>query len=118
MIALPRRKTAWLMPQFLALLLAGGCNGGEGSADLGAPDSALAADAAALTSASIGPAGGEAQSVDQKLKLKIPAGALDKTTTITIALAAPAPSGNLGPAYDIGPDGTKFLKPVTIEISY
>jgi hypothetical protein len=52
----------------------------------------------------------------------IPAGALSADTTITIATAssAPSPSGatEVGTPYTFGPDGLKFLKPITVTLAY
>jgi sugar lactone lactonase YvrE len=66
----------------------------------------------------IGPNGGTVTSANGNASVSIPAGALSQTTTITVALAANAPAGDIGAAYEFGPSGTSFGQPVTISISY
>ncbi|MBI3202255.1 MAG: hypothetical protein HYZ29_11975 [Myxococcales bacterium] len=63
-------------------------------------------------SKAIGPTGGELVSADGRARLDVPAGALTGELTITIAPAAAAPGGALGPAYDLLPHGTTFEAPV------
>ncbi len=72
------------------------------------PQPKPSADASAAASKTIGPAGGELVSADGRARLRVPAGALTGELTITIAPAAAAPGGALGPAYDLLPHGTKF----------
>ena len=48
----------------------------------------------------------------------LPKGALETDTSITIKEAANPPAGFVGTAYEFGPDGTNFLKDVTITIFY
>jgi ZU5 domain len=113
-----------------ALVLAGawcvGCssdNGAEpddGGADVATPtgDSAPASDDAATATQTIGAAGGvvAAPGID----LTIPAGALASDTTISITPnAGPVPTGYtaLSRLYAFGPDGTVFLKPVTVNFA-
>jgi hypothetical protein len=52
------------------------------------------------------------------LKADVPAGALASDTTITVRAVdvstLPTPSEVVGPAYDLGPSGTTFSKPVTL----
>ncbi|MBI5192800.1 MAG: hypothetical protein HZA08_05095 [Nitrospirae bacterium] len=67
---------------------------------------------------SIGPDGGTVTSSDGKVKIVIPSGALNKDTDITFASVNNQPSGNIGIAYEVNPDGTIFNKPVTISITY
>lgn len=66
----------------------------------------------------IGPAGGTATSNDGKASVTIPAEALSKETAITVTHASNPPAGNIGTAYEFGPSGTTFSKPVTISIGY
>ena len=69
-------------------------------------------------SSGIGPDGGTFTSSNGKVKVVIPAGALTKATDITVAAASNPPSGNIGTAYEFGPDDTLLSKPVTISITY
>lgn len=66
----------------------------------------------------IGPVGGTATSGDGKASVTIPADALSNETAITVAPASNPPAGNIGTAYEFGPSGTTFNKPVTISIGY
>jgi hypothetical protein len=66
----------------------------------------------------IGASGGTVTSSDGALTLTVPAGALSNSVPITINVAASAPSGFLGKAYDIGPTGTQFLRPVGLAFQY
>jgi fibronectin type 3 domain-containing protein len=66
----------------------------------------------------IGSSGGTATSSNGNASVVIPANALSQATTITIQPASGAPAGNVGTAYDFGPNGTTFSQPVTIEIDY
>lgn len=59
------------------------------------------ADASTSASKAIGPAGGELISADGRARLDVPAGALTSELTLTIAPAAAASGGALGPAYDL-----------------
>lgn len=66
----------------------------------------------------IGSNGGTKTSNDSKASVSIPVGALSVETDITVEKAANPPSGNIGDAYEFGPDGIAFNQPVTIQISY
>lgn len=67
----------------------------------------------------IGPTGGVAASPDGRATVTVPAGALDRTVTVTVAPAAAPPAGVLpGTAYDLGPGGTLFAVPVTLAFTY
>jgi hypothetical protein len=66
----------------------------------------------------IGPAGGSVVSADGHARVDIPPNALNQLVNISITAAQNAPTGNLGGAYDFGPDGTQFMLPVTITIFY
>ncbi len=71
-----------------------------------------------VISLSIGPEGGSLTSADGAVKLVLPAGALTKTTTISIqSITNHAPNG-LGVAYRFLPDGTRFAKPATLTFQY
>lgn len=60
-------------------------------------------------------AGGTVADKAGSVSLVIPPGALEKDTTITLAVGASA-AGTIANVYDFGPDGLKFLKPVALEI--
>lgn len=95
----------------LALLVA--CDSSSGSnADGGGKGDA------AVTSAAIGPQGGSVKTSDNNVEVQIPAGALDQTTTITIAPATAPIAGAIGQAYEIGPTGTQFNQPITLLLRY
>ena len=69
-------------------------------------------------STEIGPAGGRIKSDDGRIELIFPAGALTQATTITIQPTPnPAPNGT-GKAYQFGPSGTHFKKPVQLIFRY
>jgi hypothetical protein len=52
------------------------------------------------------------------VSVSIPAGALDHEVVVTVApIASPLP-GSVGQAYDLGPTGTQFSKPVTVSFAY
>lgn len=113
------------------LLGCDGTNGGETnhgkrSSSMGSPatrsngtsnDAGSDASGAAI-SASIGTAGGLVRSADGRVTLRIPAGALTADTVFTIVPASSAPPGAIGRAYDLGPEGTPFMVPATITVSY
>lgn len=72
----------------------------------------------AIISKSIGTSGGELASADGRIKIIIPAGALDATKEISIqALTNELPEG-IGDAYRLAPHGSQFAKPVTIAFKY
>ena len=102
----------------LVLMLHGGCAEKQAEVDSGAAVDGAAADVGAKTSVTVGPTGGKVSSADQKLELEFPAGALGEDTAITVRAATSAPAGHLGQAYELGPDGATFLKPVTLRITY
>ncbi len=60
-------------------------------------------------------AGGTVADKAGSVSLVIPPGALEKDTTITLAVGA-AVTGTIANVYDFGPDGLKFTKPVSLEI--
>ena len=92
------------------LLIACGAGGGGGNADSDTTNN--------NESNSIGPNGGTVTSSDGKAKIVISPGSLSQDTGITVAAVSNAPSGNIGTAYEFGPDGTTFNEPVTISITY
>lgn len=95
----------------LALFLLVGCGGGGNSG--GSTEGKV-------VSAVIGAAGGEVTSVDGKMKLTIPAGALGSTQTISIEKIDPAtlpPNLASSPlAYEMKPDGLTFSQPVSASV--
>ena len=92
-----------------ALLTACGAGGGGGNTESNTTNQ---------ESTGIGPNGGTVTSSDGKAKVVIPAGALTETANITVATVSNQPSGNMGAAYEVGPDGTTFNQPVTISVTY
>jgi hypothetical protein len=67
----------------------------------------------------IGATGGEIDS--SGVKLTIPAGALDRNVTITVATSPdPAPSDYVAasPVFVFGPDGLTFAKPITVTMAF
>jgi hypothetical protein len=71
-----------------------------------------------LTSQTIDTTGGSLPSSDGKLLIGVPLGALTTTIDLTVEPATDAPSGHLGPAYEIGPTGTTFAHPITLSFDY
>jgi len=59
-----------------------------------------------------------ASSNDGNAKVTIPNGSLAQPANLTVAAAPNPPAGHIGTAYEFGPEGTKFEKPVTISIAY
>lgn len=62
--------------------------------------------------------GGMALSADGNVTVEIPAGAVSSDTTIIVGESASMPPGTVGKAYQFGPEGFKFQKPVTIFLKY
>ncbi|MCI0528344.1 MAG: hypothetical protein L0Y56_12965, partial [Nitrospira sp.] len=89
------------------ILIAAGCSGGGNAGVAGGGGST-----------GIGPAGGLVTSDDGTASVNIPPGALSQETTIIALTVSNPASGNIGPAYDFGPNGTTFNQPVTISFTY
>ncbi|GAB3335879.1 hypothetical protein GCM10027299_45310 [Larkinella ripae] len=70
------------------------------------------------TSKTIGPEGGTIATADGKATLTLPAGALDKATSITIQPITNENPHGLGQAYRFSPEGLKFSKPATLTFQY
>ncbi len=113
-----RKKLARILSLFVSsflfiiiavLLTACGSSGGGGNTDPGTTNN---------ESNSVGSNGGNVTSSDGKAKIVIPSGALSQDSGITVAVVSNQPSGNIGTAYEFGPDGTTFNHPVTISITY
>lgn len=73
-----------------------------------------------ITRKMIGTQGGSVETKDKKVKLLIPAGALAQETEISITplTGLTDPDVLPGTIYDFGPDGTEFLKPVSLTLRY
>ena len=71
-----------------------------------------------LTSKFITQSGGTIASADGKLEIEFPNGALAADDTITIQPITNNCPGGIGPAYRLGPNGSKFNKPVTLKFHY
>lgn len=69
-------------------------------------------------SAMIGPAGGTVKTADNRLSVKIPAGALSADTTITLQPITNTSHGARGLAYELLPDGQTFSTPVELALTY
>ena len=71
------------------------------------------------SSATIGPAGGSIQSDDGRLTLRVPAGALPSSTSLSFVTdpANDAPQAT-GPSYTLSPGGLAFSKPALLELRY
>ena len=115
-IPIYRKTHSRMLPFFIAFSIAiiiavllTGCGTSPGNTDAGTANN---------NSNSIGTDGGTVASSDGKVKIVIPSGALNQDTGITVAPVSNQPSGNIGTAYEVGPDGTTFNKPVTISITY
>ena len=66
----------------------------------------------------IGTGGGTIRSIDERITIEIPAGALNGDTEITIQpITNFAPNGN-GNAYQLSPEGIKFNKPIKITFKH
>jgi hypothetical protein len=90
-----------------------------GSNDDGPPDvTAVGAPAGNLVSKTIGAAGGIITSTDGRVDLIIPAGALSGDVAISIQPITNECPGGIGLAYDLQPNGTKFLTPATLILHY
>ena len=104
------RWVGWLL---LGVLL--GCGGGSSGGGSGAGNPAVA-------SANIGQNGGTLTSLDGKVTLTIPAGALGNTQTITIESIDPATlTGEFAGieadlAYELKPDGLQFNPPAQVTL--
>ncbi len=72
----------------------------------------------AMTTQTIGPAGGTLTASDGKLTLTIPAGALTKETTISVEPVENTSGLSVGTGYHFLPDGTQFAKPATFTYRY
>jgi hypothetical protein len=63
-------------------------------------------------------AGGTVTSVDGKLKIDVPAGALAADQMLMIQPITSKAPGGVGPAYRLQPDGQTFAVPVTLTFTY
>jgi len=93
-------------------------NPGDGARDTGtadrAADGAEAGTQPGTGANAIGPAGGSVTSVDNRVTLEIPPGALTSLITFTIRPTATPATGAVGATYDIGPFGTTFAVPAHV----
>jgi hypothetical protein len=103
----------------LALISCSSGGGGAGPApgDAGGSVDTGTADATPLVSQTVGAGGGIVAAPG--VTLTIPAAALGGDTTITVDAAGAVPAGYVGlsPLFHFGPDGTVFLKPVTVDFA-
>jgi len=92
-------------------LIAGGCgeeDSGRRSVGAGSPTA---------VTANIGEAGGSVTSLDGKVRLTIPPGALAATETITVRSVNPAALPGAEIAWDLEPVGLTFLKPAALSVT-
>jgi hypothetical protein len=113
------RLLALLALPSVALISCSSGGGGAGPApgDAGGTVDAGTADAPSLISQTVGAGGGTVAA--SGVTLTIPAAALAGDTTITVDNAGAVPPGYVGlsPLFHFGPDGTVFLKPVTVDFT-
>lgn len=83
--------------------------GGWGLLSCGAPNQA---------SSVLTPTGGELCLAERKVCLEVPSGGIDKQIAFTISPATQTPPAVIGEGFDIGPDGTTFLKPAKVSFRY
>jgi hypothetical protein len=73
---------------------------------------------AGTTTKVVGATGGTVATSDGAATIEIPAGALPDDVAITITPLANPPADAIGTAYEIGPSGTRFSKPVSIVLRH
>lgn len=66
----------------------------------------------------IGANGGKITSTDGSLTLEVPPGAVSASTVFEIQEVNQTLEGNNRPSYKLSPEGTAFLKPITIRFNY
>src|SRR2546430_5585325 len=68
----------------------------------------------------VGPGGGTFAAFAGALTLGVPQGAIAREVAITVDTSTTAPGGAvlIGPAYELGPNGTEFSQPVNLTIRY
>ncbi|BDG05255.1 hypothetical protein [Anaeromyxobacter oryzae] len=120
MIVARRRAVPFLVPCALAAALAA-CGGGpRASSSSGTTPTTrptptpVGAPIGVPVSAHIDAAGGELATPDGLLEITIPPGAISAPQDFTIQEIVNYAPGSIGGAYRLGPDGTKFAKPVSI----
>ena len=70
------------------------------------------------TSATIGPQGGEVATPDGRLAIRVPAGAVDADTEMSVQPVENLAPGGRGAAYRLSPHGVVFSKPVDLVFRY
>lgn len=70
------------------------------------------------TTALIGAQGGVLRSPDGRLKVDVPAGALDADATLSVQNLENTAHGRIGDGYRLLPEGTTFKQPVSLTFSY
>jgi hypothetical protein len=108
------------------LAIAQGCSSGGGSSSNPSGQTttpnpvatAVGSPVGSAATATIGPSGGTVTSLDSKLTVSIPAGALAADTVIGIEPITNNAHGGVGSAYRLTPDGQIFSQPVQLTFSY
>ncbi|MGA0560062.1 hypothetical protein ACO2Q8_25600 [Larkinella sp. VNQ87] len=70
------------------------------------------------TTQTIGPAGGQLSSADNRLTITVPAGAVETAQSFSIQPISSTGPQSLGNGFRLAPHGTSFKKPVTIRVQY
>ena len=78
----------------------------------------VTSDKSSSTDVSIGPNGGVVASGDGVATLIIPDGAVSQSVAVSIKKTDTCPAGNIGSAFEFGPDGAQFAKPVQLIMRY
>ena len=113
-----------LIATLLIAAFLNGCGGGGGAAQDSSPPTASVTAVGVIdnneigSGATIGAGGGTLSTVDNKLTLTIPAGALAADTQINIKRITNKAHGGIGGGFRLEPDGLTFNVPVTLTFAY
>jgi len=115
-----KRKFFIVAIVFVCCLLAAGCRKTRDAVPIESEETVtgIGTPAGQSTHKTIDANGGELLSADGRLRLIIPAGALNTATEINIQPISNQLTGGLGAAYRLTPHGQQFSKPVTIVFNY
>ena len=108
------RALPFLVPLLpLALACGPGTSGPPPQPGVPTP-TAVGRPAGVKVTASLGPAGGRLASLDGRLTVDVPAGALASTTELGVVALNNAAHGGVGQSFRLTPDGQTFAQPVTL----